>query len=132
MAGFGWWLGSPPPPVVAPLPAEAVPESVQTASPVPTSTDMAATTQTPDPPPREPPSKGRHEPRVEKSRRTPREVLARRQALARRLKRLRRMRYDRAFQLQLTRVGRAVSRARSERRLDALEARIRDWERDLE
>lgn len=132
IAGFGWWLGSPPPPVVAPLPAEALPESGQTASPVPTSTGMAATTQPPDPLPQEPASRRRQEPRVQKSRRTPREVLARRQALARRLKRLRRMRYDRAFQVQLTRVGRAVSRARSKKRLDALEARIRDWERDLE
>lgn len=57
-----------------------------------------------------------------------RELRQRKTQLARRLQRLRRLRYDVKFQRSLTEVGRAVSRARTPEHLDRLEARIRRWE----
>ncbi|MBI2373792.1 MAG: serine/threonine protein kinase [Deltaproteobacteria bacterium] len=58
------------------------------------------------------------------------ELGARKRSLTERMKRLRRARFDVAFQRQLTRLGQQLTRAKTEREIDEVEGRLRRLERE--
>ena len=113
----------PPVPIVAPRPPPppppAPPPPVEPPPPPPPEVELVA----PPPPPVEPPPPPRAPP-------VSAQMKARKAALVRRIRDLRRVEYDIAWQKRLTRLSARVSTARTNRALDSIEQSIRRMERE--
>ncbi|MFO0722304.1 MAG: protein kinase [Myxococcota bacterium] len=116
---------TPPPPVHS---VPITPEPI--AAPTPEPTELPSD---PEPSPTEaaldPADAGVH-PDAEELAPIPREVSARKPDLLARLKSLRRQRYEISFQKRLTALGQRISRARTEREIEEIEAQLSRLERE--
>lgn len=135
LGGFGWragfWGGSAHRETLAPSFRSESPALLAPPSPPEGTPSQAASTSTGAEPVRATEEPRPAPPRPPRRSANPDRLRPRKQALARRLQTLRRRRTNGAFQKKLTRLGRSVTRARTDAQLDGLEEQIQSWEEAL-